>query len=96
MQATNINSDKVIQKMKKSNKLLVRERITQLLDPASPFLEFSPLAGFKLYGSEEVNSGGIVTGVGIIGGRFCMVVANDPTVKGYALAYIVGHTIPSL
>ena len=68
--------------MRKSNKLLVRERINQLLDPSSPFLELSPLAGYKLYGSEEVNSGGIVTGIGMIGGRFCMVVANDPTVKG--------------
>ena len=45
-------------------------------------MEFSALAGYELYGKEEVNSGGIVTGVGLIQGRFCMIVANDPTVKG--------------
>lgn len=60
----------------------MRERIEKLIDPGSPFLEFSPLAGHELYGKEEVNSGGIVTGVGLIGGRFCMIVANDPSVKG--------------
>ncbi len=46
-------------------------------------MEFSALAGYELYGKEEVNSGGIITGVGLIQGRFCMIVANDPTVKGY-------------
>lgn len=66
----------------------VRERIEKLLDPGSPFLEFSPLAGYELYGKEEVNSGGIITGVGLIHGRFCMVVANDPTVKGYIYVHI--------
>jgi 3-methylcrotonyl-CoA carboxylase beta subunit len=72
----------VLDKMHKAGKLIVRERIEKLLDPGSPFLEFSPLAGHELYGKEEVNSGGIVTGVGLIQGRFCMVVANDPSVKG--------------
>jgi 3-methylcrotonyl-CoA carboxylase beta subunit len=73
---------KVLDKLHKEGKLLVRERIEKLIDPGSPFLEFSPLAGFELYGQEEVNSGGIVTGVGLISGRFCMIVANDPSVKG--------------
>lgn len=73
----------MLNKLSKVGKLIVRERIEKLLDPGSPFLEFSPLAGHDLYGKEEVNSGGIVTGVGLIQGRFCMIVANDPTVKGY-------------
>jgi 3-methylcrotonyl-CoA carboxylase beta subunit len=62
-------------------KLLVRERIRLLLDPDSSFLEFSPLAAHDMYGG-EVPSGGIVTGLGRISGRDCVVVANDATVKG--------------
>ncbi len=46
------DNPKVIEKMHKSGKLLVRDRIDKLLDPGSPFLEFSPLAGYKLYGEE--------------------------------------------
>jgi 3-methylcrotonyl-CoA carboxylase beta subunit len=64
-------------------KLLVRDRIDRLLDPGSPFLEVAPLAAYDLYGGElAVPSAGIVTGVGRIEGRLCMVVANDATVKG--------------
>jgi 3-methylcrotonyl-CoA carboxylase beta subunit len=62
-------------------KLLVRQRIDALLDPGSPFLEFSPLAAFGQYG-DEVPAAGIITGVGRIAGRECVVVANDATVKG--------------
>ncbi|MGE0717876.1 MAG: carboxyl transferase domain-containing protein [Alphaproteobacteria bacterium] len=62
-------------------KLLPRERIEALLDPGSPFLELSPLAGWGMYGG-EVPSAGIVTGVGRVAGRPCVVVANDATVKG--------------
>lgn len=59
----------------------VRERIELLLDPGSPFLEFGELAGEGLY--EGVGPGaGIVTGVGLVKGRACMVIANDATVKG--------------
>lgn len=64
------------------NKLLTRDRIGKLLDPTSPFLEFSQLASYKLYGEEEVPAGGIITGIGRVSGVECMVVANDPTVKG--------------
>lgn len=64
------------------NKLLARDRIGKLLDLGSPFLELSPLAGYQLYEDEEVSAGGIITGVGRVSGRLCMVVANDPTVKG--------------
>lgn len=85
LQKATLQTDKkVLDKMHKAGKLIVRERIQKLIDPGSPFLEFSPLAGHELYGKEEVNSGGIVTGVGLISGRFCMIVANDPSVKGYS------------
>ena len=68
-------------------KLLVRDRIDRLLDPGSPFLELSPLAATGMYGAgpEDTNavpSAGIVTGIGRISGRECVVVANDATVKG--------------
>jgi 3-methylcrotonyl-CoA carboxylase beta subunit len=63
-------------------KLLVRDRINQLLDPGSPFLELSQLAGYNLYGEEEVPAGGIVTGIGRVMGTECVIVANDATVKG--------------
>ena len=62
-------------------KLLVRQRVNELLDPFSPFLELSPLAAHNCYGNEVVNSAGIVTGIGRIAGHECMIVANDATVK---------------
>lgn len=67
---------------KSRNKLFVRERVRKLLDPGSPFLELSQLAGYEMYEDENVPAGGIVTGVGLIHGRFHMVVANDPNIKG--------------
>jgi len=63
-------------------KLLPRKRIKQLLDPGSAFLEFSQFAGYDLYGKEVVNAGGIITGIGRVSGRECLIVANDATVKG--------------
>jgi 3-methylcrotonyl-CoA carboxylase beta subunit len=62
-------------------KLLPRERIRVLLDPASPFLEFSQLAAEGMYG-EAVPAAGLITGIGRVAGRECMIVANDATVKG--------------
>ncbi len=62
-------------------KLLARDRIDQLLDEGSPFLEIAPLAGFELYGG-DCPSGGLIAGIGLIHGRHVMVVANDATVKG--------------
>ncbi|XP_015790352.1 methylcrotonoyl-CoA carboxylase beta chain, mitochondrial [Tetranychus urticae] len=62
-------------------KLLVRDRINELLDPGSPFLELSPLAAYQVYPDEEVPSAGIVTGIGKINGIDCMITANDATVK---------------
>ena len=68
-------------------KLLVRDRVDRLLDPRSPFLELSPLAATGMYGAgpddtNAVPSAGIVTGIGRISGRECVVLGNDATVKG--------------
>jgi len=65
----------------KRGKLLVRDRIDLLVDPLTAFLELSPLAAWKLYGN-EVPAAGIVTGIGIVQGVPCMIIANDATVKG--------------
>src|SRR4249919_882774 len=62
-------------------KLLVRDRVDRLLDPGAPFLELSPLAAYGLYDG-AVPAAGLVTGVGHVNGRPCVVVANDATVKG--------------
>jgi 3-methylcrotonyl-CoA carboxylase beta subunit len=63
------------------NKLLPRDRVAGLIDPGSPFLELSQLAAYGLY-DNEVPSAGIVTGIGRVAGRECVIVANDATVKG--------------
>src|SRR6202166_1076225 len=68
-------------KHSKSGKLLARELISPLLAPASPFLELSALAAQGVYG-EDLPAAGLITGIGRVSGRECMVVANDPTVKG--------------
>ena len=62
-------------------KLLPRERIDRLLDPGSPFLEFSPLAAFGMYDA-EAPAAGLIVGIGRVAGRECVVVCNDATVKG--------------
>jgi 3-methylcrotonyl-CoA carboxylase beta subunit len=62
-------------------KMLARERVDLLIDPGTAFLELSPLAAFDLYGG-DVHSASIITGVGRIAGRECVVVANDATIKG--------------
>ena len=62
-------------------KLLPRDRVDTLLDPGSPFLELSPLAADGLYDG-DAPAAGIITGVGRVSGRECVIVANDATVKG--------------
>ncbi len=62
-------------------KLLPRDRVDALLDPGSPFLELSPLAANGMYG-DEAPAAGIITGVGQVSGRTCVIVVNDATVKG--------------
>jgi 3-methylcrotonyl-CoA carboxylase beta subunit len=62
-------------------KLLPRDRVDALLDPGSPFLELSALAAYGMY-DDEAPGAGIITGVGRVSGRECVIVANDATVKG--------------
>jgi len=70
-----------LEKHRKAGKLTARERVRVLLDTGSPFLELSQLAAHGLYGG-DIACAGIVTGIGRVSGRECVIVANDPTVKG--------------
>jgi acetyl-CoA carboxylase carboxyltransferase component len=70
-----------IAKHRQRNKLLARERVQLLCDPNTPFLEFSPLAAYGMY-DNEAPSAGIITGIGVVEGQECVIVANDATVKG--------------
>jgi 3-methylcrotonyl-CoA carboxylase beta subunit len=62
-------------------KLLPRDRVSRLLDPGTPFLEFSQLAAHDMY-DDTIPAAGIITGIGQVSGRLCVVVCNDATVKG--------------
>jgi 3-methylcrotonyl-CoA carboxylase beta subunit len=62
-------------------KLLPRERVMRLIDPGSPFLELSPLAAFGMY-DDAIHAAGLITGIGRIEGRECVIVCNDATIKG--------------
>src|SRR5687767_4736973 len=62
-------------------KLLPRDRVDHLVDRGSPFLELSPLAAHGMYGG-DLHGAGIITGIGVVAGRRCVIVANDATVKG--------------
>src|SRR6187397_1505238 len=62
-------------------KLLPRDRVMRLLDPGSPFLELSPLAAFGMY-DDAIHSAGLITGIGRVEGRECVIVCNDSTIKG--------------
>ena len=62
-------------------KLLPRERVERLIDPGSPFLELSPLAANNMYGG-GIHAAGIITGIGRVMGRECVIVCNDATIKG--------------
>jgi 3-methylcrotonyl-CoA carboxylase beta subunit len=73
--------EKYVEKHRKREKLLPRERIEKILDHGSPFLELSALAAQEVYDT-EVPSAGVVTGIGTVCGVQCMFVANDATVKG--------------
>ncbi|KAH9048685.1 carboxyl transferase [Lactarius deliciosus] len=74
--------EKAAERMRNKGKKLPRERLALLLDPHSPFLELSPLAAHEVYPGESVPGAGIITGIGRISGRDCVVVVNDATVKG--------------
>ena len=62
-------------------KLLPRERVARLLDPGTPFLELSPLAANGMY-DDDIHAAAIITGIGRVSGRECMIVCNDATIKG--------------
>lgn len=79
--ATRGGTDEARARHTKRGKLLVRDRIAALLDPGSPFLELSALAAHGMYDG-DVASAGIVTGIGQVSGRDCVIVANDATIKG--------------
>jgi len=74
-------------RMRSRGKLPIRERIANVLDPDSPFLEISALAG---YGSDYALGGGMVVGIGVIAGVECVVMGNDPSVLGGALTPYAG------
>jgi acetyl-CoA carboxylase carboxyltransferase component len=73
--------EKAVERHRSRGKLTARERIDRLIDPGTAFLELSALAAWELYDG-EAPSAGIVTGVGVVEGRQCAIVANDATVKG--------------
>jgi acetyl-CoA carboxylase carboxyltransferase component len=73
--------DKAVERHRSRGKLTARERVDRLVDPGTAFLELNALAAWDLYGG-DAPSAGIVTGIGVIEGRQCVVVANDATVKG--------------
>src|SRR5262245_19868121 len=72
---------KYLERHRAQGKMPVRERIAQLIDPATPFLELSALAAWAMY-EDDAPAAGIVTGIGRVSGREVMIVANDATVKG--------------
>jgi 3-methylcrotonyl-CoA carboxylase beta subunit len=73
--------EKSRERHKQRGKLLPRERVEALLDVGTPFLEFSQLAALNVY-EDEIPGAGVITGIGIVSGQCCVIVANDATVKG--------------
>ena len=73
--------ERAIERHRSRGKLLARERIDRLVDPDSAFLELNALAAWDMY-DNQAPSAGIVTGIGVVEGRECVIVANDATVKG--------------
>src|SRR6187431_3233497 len=73
--------EKALEKHRSRGKLTARERVDRLLDPDSAFLELSALAAWDVYDG-DAPAAGIVTGIGVVEGRECVIVANDATVKG--------------
>src|SRR5918912_1198773 len=73
--------EKAVERHRSRGKLTARERIDRLVDPGSAFLELSALAAWEVYDG-QAPSAGIVTGVGVVEGQECVIVANDATVNG--------------
>ncbi len=73
--------EKAVERHRSRGKLTARERIDRLVDPGTAFLELNALAAWELY-EGDAPSAGIATGIGVVEGRQCVIVANDATVKG--------------
>jgi 3-methylcrotonyl-CoA carboxylase beta subunit len=73
--------EKSVAKHLARDKLLPRDRIDRLIDPGSPFLEFSALAAYDLYDGQDVPAAGVITGIGRINGQECAIVANGKSQK---------------
>ena len=70
-----------VERHRARGKLTARDRVDRLIDPATPFLEFSALAANGMY-ADDAPAAGIITGIGTVAGSVCTIVANDATVKG--------------
>lgn len=70
-----------LQKQKEKGKMTARERLSHLLDPGQPFLELAPLAAHEVY-EHHVPGAGIVAGIGLVAGQYCMIAINDASVRG--------------
>jgi len=79
--AKNGGGGKYVERHEARGKRMPRDRISEICDPGSPFIEFSTLAAFEMYDG-KAHSAGIVTGIGVVHGKECVFVANDATVKG--------------
>src|SRR5215218_4287262 len=73
--------EQAVERHRSRGKMTARERVDRLVDPGSAFLELSALAAWQLYDG-QAPSAGIVTGIGVVEGQECVIVANDATVKG--------------
>ena len=71
--------DKLKERHLARGKLLPRDRVLRLIDPGSPFLELSQLAAYGLY-SGDIHGAGVITGIGRVSGRECVIVCNDATI----------------
>jgi 3-methylcrotonyl-CoA carboxylase beta subunit len=80
-QAAAGGSERSRQRHQARGKLLPRDRVMGLIDPGSPFLELSPLAANGMY-EDDIHAAGMITGIGRIEGRECVIVCNDATIKG--------------
>ncbi len=80
-QARQGGGEKYVARHREQGKVPVRERIAALLDPNTPFLELSALAAYEVY-EKEAPAAGIITGIGRVHGRECLIIANDATVNG--------------
>jgi 3-methylcrotonyl-CoA carboxylase beta subunit len=80
-QAVQGGDERSRQRHRSRGKLLPRDRVERLIDPGSPFLELSPLAAFGMY-EGDIHAAGIITGIGRVEGRECVIVCNDATIKG--------------